>query len=138
MPPLDEWETWRFADTQVPRALARPVDVERPRRGAGGVDCWRCGHGVKDALWSSDNWCVMPLSRPSGSPRVVILETRGHHDFDDLPADLQVELGPLLVKVRRRAVEKHVARILTKLELPPSDTDHRRVLAVLAYLRGDE
>ena len=36
------------------------------------------------------------------------------------------------------AVEKHVARILTKLELPPSDTDHRRVLAVLAYLRLDE
>ena len=34
------------------------------------------------------------------------------------------------------AVEKHVASILTKLRLPPSDTDHRRVLAVLAYLRG--
>jgi DNA-binding NarL/FixJ family response regulator len=34
------------------------------------------------------------------------------------------------------AVEKHVASILAKLRLPPSDTDHRRVLAVLAYLRG--
>ena len=34
------------------------------------------------------------------------------------------------------AVEKHVARIFTKLRLPPSDSDHRRVLAVLAYLRG--
>jgi DNA-binding NarL/FixJ family response regulator len=33
------------------------------------------------------------------------------------------------------AVEKHVAGILTKLRLPPSDSDHRRVLAVLAYLR---
>jgi DNA-binding NarL/FixJ family response regulator len=33
------------------------------------------------------------------------------------------------------AVEKHVANILMKLQLPPSDTAHRRVLAVLAYLR---
>jgi DNA-binding NarL/FixJ family response regulator len=32
------------------------------------------------------------------------------------------------------AVEKHVASILQKLDLPPSDTDHRRVLAVLEYL----
>jgi DNA-binding NarL/FixJ family response regulator len=34
------------------------------------------------------------------------------------------------------AVEKHVANIFTKLRLPPSENDHRRVLAVLAYLQG--
>ncbi|MGV9539626.1 response regulator transcription factor [Streptosporangium sandarakinum] len=34
------------------------------------------------------------------------------------------------------SVEKHVAQIFTKLGLPPSDGDHRRVLAVLRYLQG--
>jgi DNA-binding NarL/FixJ family response regulator len=33
------------------------------------------------------------------------------------------------------AVEKHIANILMKLRLPPSDSDHRRVLAVLTYLQ---
>jgi DNA-binding NarL/FixJ family response regulator len=38
--------------------------------------------------------------------------------------------------VSDRAVEKHVANIFLKLDLPPSDADHRRVLAVLRHLEG--
>jgi DNA-binding NarL/FixJ family response regulator len=38
--------------------------------------------------------------------------------------------------VTPRAVEKHVGNIFAKLDLPESDTDHRRVLAVLRYLRS--
>jgi DNA-binding NarL/FixJ family response regulator/class 3 adenylate cyclase len=34
-----------------------------------------------------------------------------------------------------RAVEKHVTNIFAKLGLPPAPEDHRRVLAVLAFLR---
>jgi DNA-binding NarL/FixJ family response regulator len=37
--------------------------------------------------------------------------------------------------VSQAAVEKHVTNIFHKLRLGPARTDHRRVLAVLAYLR---
>jgi DNA-binding NarL/FixJ family response regulator len=40
-----------------------------------------------------------------------------------------VELG-----ISSSAIEKHVKQIFAKLDLPPAGEDHRRVLAVLAYL----
>ena len=38
--------------------------------------------------------------------------------------------------ITTKAVSKYIARIFAKLDLPPSDDDHRRVLAVLAYLNS--
>jgi DNA-binding NarL/FixJ family response regulator len=38
------------------------------------------------------------------------------------------------LKVSPSAVEKYVTNIFIKLDLPPTGTDHRRVLAVLKYL----
>ena len=43
-------------------------------------------------------------------------------------------IGEHLV-VTERAVEKHITNIFSKLGLPPTTEDHRRVLAVLRYLR---
>ena len=38
--------------------------------------------------------------------------------------------------VSEGAVEKHVANIFAKLDLPVSENDHRRVLAVLRFLES--
>jgi DNA-binding NarL/FixJ family response regulator len=39
--------------------------------------------------------------------------------------------------VSDKAVEKHVSNIFMKLGLAPSDSEHRRVLAVLRWLEGE-
>jgi DNA-binding NarL/FixJ family response regulator/class 3 adenylate cyclase len=44
-------------------------------------------------------------------------------------------IGELLF-VTPRAVEKHITNIFAKLGLPPATEDHRRVLAVLAFLKN--
>jgi len=40
------------------------------------------------------------------------------------------------LSISERAVEKHVSAIFTKLDLPPSQAHHRRVLAVVTYLNS--
>ena len=40
------------------------------------------------------------------------------------------------LRVSHSAVEKYVSNIFAKLDLPPVGTDHRRVLAVLRFLRS--
>jgi len=44
-------------------------------------------------------------------------------------------IGEAMV-ISASAVEKHISNVFWKLDLPASDADHRRVLAVLAYLNG--
>jgi DNA-binding NarL/FixJ family response regulator len=41
-----------------------------------------------------------------------------------------------LLHITEGATEKHISNIFSKLELPDTSNDHRRVLAVLAYLGG--
>jgi len=81
-------------------------------------------------------------------PEVVsqLLGNRGSHRLDVLTAR-ELEVLKLMAEGRSNAaiaeslvltvgaVEKHIASIFQKLRLPPSETDHRRVLAVLAYLQ---
>jgi len=66
-----------------------------------------------------------PLERLSSREREVLglmAEGRSNHA---IAGQLVVSYG---------AVEKHVSNIFTKLDLPPTEHDHRRVLAVLRWL----
>jgi DNA-binding NarL/FixJ family response regulator len=40
------------------------------------------------------------------------------------------------LSITERAIEKHVSAIFTKLDMPPSQAHHRRVLAVVTYLNS--
>ena len=101
VPPVEEWDTWPFDGELRVRALEPPVDVERPRNGAGGVDCWRCQHGTEGALWSNERWTLRAFDKPSGLPLVVLLETLAHVDFTDLDDEHAAELGPLMLRIHR-------------------------------------
>jgi DNA-binding NarL/FixJ family response regulator len=83
-------------------------------------------------------------------PQVVSQILRRHRDHDPLGelSAREREVLELMAEGRsnhaiatrlvisERAVEKHVTSIFSKLGLPPTEDDHRRVLAVLKYLRA--
>jgi DNA-binding NarL/FixJ family response regulator len=83
-------------------------------------------------------------------PQVVSQLLRRHRDQDPLDelSEREREVLALMAEgrsnhaiaarlvVSERAVEKHVTSIFSKLRLPPTEDDHRRVLAVLTFLRA--
>jgi DNA-binding NarL/FixJ family response regulator len=83
-------------------------------------------------------------------PQVVSHLLRRHRDrdpLDELTSREREVLGLMAegrsnhaigarMFISERAVEKHVTSIFSKLDLPPTDQDHRRVLAVLRFLGG--
>lgn len=71
--------------------------------------------------------------RPQGSP----LERLSPRELEVMELVAQGRSNAAIAErlvVTERAVAKHTSNIFTKLGLPPSDDDNRRVLAVLAYL----
>ena len=67
------------------------------------------------------------LDRLSGREREVLALMAEGRSNSAIAATLVISEG---------AVEKHVANIFSKLNLPATSNDHRRVLAVLKYLEG--
>jgi DNA-binding NarL/FixJ family response regulator len=60
--------------------------------------------------------------------------TRRENEVLALMAEGRSNVATAVLVVSEGAVEKHVANIFLKLGLPVSETDNRRVLAVLRYL----
>jgi len=117
--------------------------------GAGGV-----GYLLKDRVANPDEFVGAVRRVAEGGtaldPEAVaqlFARRRGHAPLDELtPREAEV-LGLMAegrsnagiareLVVTEGAVEKHISNIFGKLGLPPGEDDHRRVLAVLAYLRG--
>ena len=115
--------------------------------GAGGV-----GYLLKDRVLDTGDFVDAVRRVAEGGtaldPEVVsqLLGTRSAQRLDVL-TPRELEVLALMAEGRSNAaiadslvltvgaVEKHIASIFQKLRLPPSESDHRRVLAVLAYLQ---
>ena len=112
------------------------------------------GYLLKDRVANSQELCEAIQRVVNGGsvidPEVVaelLGRRRGHDPVGEL-TDREREILSLMAEGRSnqaicerlylssRTVETHVAHIFTKLGLPLSTDDHRRVLAVLAYLRS--
>jgi len=83
------------------------------------------GAGSRDAL-SGTGARADILERLTARERAVLELMAEGRSNGAIAERLVVSLG---------AIEKHITNIFAKLELPACDDDHRRVLAVLAYLR---
>jgi DNA-binding NarL/FixJ family response regulator len=117
--------------------------------GSGGV-----GYLLKDRVANPDEFVAAVRRVAEGGtaldPEVVaqlFARRRGDAPLDELTPREREVLGLMAegrsnagvareLVVTDGAVEKHISSIFMKLGMPPSDDDHRRVLAVLAYLRG--
>ena len=75
---------------------------------------------------------------PRADPRLDTLTPRERETLELIAQGRSNAAIARQLVVTLGAVEKHVTSIFGKLELPVTDDDHRRVLAVLAYLRATD
>jgi DNA-binding NarL/FixJ family response regulator len=68
--------------------------------------------------------------------RLAVLTTREREVLSLMAEGRSNAAIAAILVVSERSIEKHVGNIFSKLGLPPSDADHRRVLAVLRYLES--
>ncbi|MGS2617198.1 LuxR C-terminal-related transcriptional regulator [Micromonospora sp. LZ34] len=76
------------------------------------------------------------LARNSGAQRLAELTAREREVLGLMAEGRSNGAIAGRLFVTEKAVSKHINNIFSKLGMPPSDDDNRRVLAVLAYLNG--
>ena len=83
-------------------------------------------------------WAATPGTpvSPSEEERAIERDAREHDVLRQMAEGRSNSAIASQLTVSERAVEKHISNIFSKLGLPPSDTDHRRALAVLASLES--
>lgn len=119
-----------------------------------GEDPAGVGYLLKDRVWDGDRFAEAVRRVAEGGsaldPEVVshmLGRRRVHEPLEDLTSREHDVLGLMAegrsnqaiadaLTISGRAVEKHVSSIFAKLNLAPAPEDHRRVLAVLAFLRS--
>jgi DNA-binding CsgD family transcriptional regulator len=91
--------------------------------------------GVGAQAPDAGRWDALP-GLPEGTPALLERLTVREREVLELMAEGRSNgaIAESLV-VSLGAIEKHITNIFAKLDLPACDEDHRRVLAVLAYLR---
>jgi DNA-binding NarL/FixJ family response regulator len=78
------------------------------------------------------------LGRPESEGRLELLTPREREVLSLMAEGRSNNAIAEHLVVSERAVEKHVSNIFWKLDLPATGKDHRRVLAVLAWLQASE
>jgi diadenosine tetraphosphate (Ap4A) HIT family hydrolase len=95
--------------------LLPPVHPEPDRHGTDPADCDSCRRR-DDGIWLDEHWRLTRVAGV-GTPLVLMLHPREHHDLADLPDALAAELGVLITHIGRHVealpniARAHVYRI---------------------------
>jgi diadenosine tetraphosphate (Ap4A) HIT family hydrolase len=79
--------------------LRPPVLPEPARHGEDPADCTSCSRR-DEGIWLDDRWRLTRIGG-AGTPLVLMLHPREHHDLADLPDELAAELGVLTTHIAR-------------------------------------
>jgi DNA-binding NarL/FixJ family response regulator len=96
---------------------------------------------VADGGTALDREVVAELVQSRGSPHEGPLEALSPREREVLSLMAEGRTNAAIAQaivVTPGAVEKHISNIFSKLDLPATDDDHRRVLAVLTFLRATD